>query len=212
MSVVGIDVGAETKGFHAVVLRRGTFEIKASTKPAEIVKWCKEKRVRVVAVDAPRGWSTSGKSRAAERDLKIGGKRIPCFATPTRINASTNESGFYDWVFNGERLYKLMTEHFPLFDGIDRNEPICFETFPRAILCAFAGKVAPTKAKVRQRRNALSEQGYNEKLLPNIDFVDAALCAVAADAFRQGPATSADLSLSPALLVLRYALLISVLE
>jgi len=186
MSVVGIDVGAESKGFHAVALRRGTFEIRASTEPSEIVEWCKERKTSVAAVDAPCGWSMSGKSRAAERDLRIDGRKASCFATPTRALATANESGFYNWVFNGEKLYKLLGEHFLLFDGIEREGPICFETFPRAVVCALAGKILPTKAKVRQRRTALSERGYDDKLLPNIDFVDAALCALAAHAFCQG--------------------------
>jgi predicted RNase H-like nuclease len=34
------------------------------------------------------------------------------------------------------------------------------------------------------RRAALKREGYDVSGLPNIDFVDAALCAAAADAFR----------------------------
>ena len=36
-AVIGIDVGGERKGFHAVALRNGVFEKATSTKHAEIV-------------------------------------------------------------------------------------------------------------------------------------------------------------------------------
>lgn len=81
--VVGIDVGGEAKGFHAVALRGNDFiDRTASTNPAVIVGWCLHHRAAVVAVDAPCGWSQSrtGLSREAERIL--GKQGIYCFATP----------------------------------------------------------------------------------------------------------------------------------
>jgi predicted RNase H-like nuclease len=137
-------------------------------------------------VDAPSGWSQSDSSRQAERELKLGDKKIHCFATPTHDQALADESGFYNWVFNGEKLYKELASHYPLFDGECREGPICFETFPHAVVCALAGRVVPAKPKTRNRRNVLLAQGYDVKSLPNIDFIDAALCAVAAEEFRQG--------------------------
>ena len=42
------------------------------------------------------------------------------------------------------------------------------------------------KSKAKVRREALKNRGQDVSSLPNIDFVDAALCAVAADEFRKG--------------------------
>ena len=75
-AVVGIDVGGERKGFHAVALGNGAFEKTTSTEPVEILDWCLERKVKVVAVDAPCGWSQATSSRQAERDLKLARKKI----------------------------------------------------------------------------------------------------------------------------------------
>jgi len=93
---------------------------------------------------------------------------------------------FYDWVFNGEKLYQQLRSHYPLFDGEQRKGRVCFETFPHAVVCALAGRVIRARPKASIRRNALRNRGYDCGPLPNIDFVDAALCAVAAEAFRHG--------------------------
>lgn len=46
--------------------------------------------------------------------------------------------------------------------------------------------MVPAKPKVPSRRRILQDWGYDADSLPNIDFLDAALCAVAAEAFREG--------------------------
>jgi predicted RNase H-like nuclease len=185
-AVVGIDVGGDRKGFHAVALRDGVFDKTTSMNPAEILGWCLARNAVIVAVDAPCGWSLSTSSRLAERALKLAGKKIHCFATPTRALALAHTKGFYDWVFSAEKLYQLLARQYSLFDGILRKGPICIETFPHAIVCALAGKVVAAKPKTLNRRKALRNLGYDDSPLPNIDFVDAALCAVTAEAFRQG--------------------------
>jgi len=185
-AVVGIDVGGEMKGFHAVALRNRVFEKTTSTDPVEIVAWCLERKAHIVAVDAPCGWSQSASSRLAERDLKLGGKKIQIFATPTRARARAHKKGFYRWVFNGEALYHLLAPHYLLFDGSRSEGPVCFETFPHAIVCALAGEVVPAKPKAANRRKVLRARAYHYSPLPNIDFIDAALCAVTAEEFRQG--------------------------
>jgi len=61
------------------------------------------------------------------------------------------------------------------------------ETFPHAIMWAMAGgKVVSAKSKVKTRREALQNRGYDTGTLSNIDFVDAALCAIAANESRKG--------------------------
>ena len=150
-----------------------------------IVDWCLDHEATVVSVDAPCGWSQTGSSRLAEQELALSGRKIHCFATPTRERAVNHDKGFYDWVFNGERLYRLLMNNYPLFKGERRKGPACIETFPHAITCAMAGRVVLARPKGKMRRNALQSEGYDIGILTNIDFVDAALCAVAADEFRK---------------------------
>jgi hypothetical protein len=131
IAVVGIDVGGEKKGFHAVALRNRAFQKATSTNPAEIVKWCLERKATIVAVDAPCGWSQLGPSRQAERDLKLGDVKIHCFATPTRAHALAHKKGFYGWVFNGEMLYQELARSFKLFDGKRRKRGCVLKLFPK---------------------------------------------------------------------------------
>ncbi len=180
-TVVGIDVGEERKGFHAVALLDGHFvDKKADPDPSAIVDWCIRHKARVVAVDAPCRWSQSGSSRLVERQL--GSKGIHCFATPTQEKARCRD--FYKWVFNGERLYNQLQRYYHLFNGERLEEAMCIETFPHAVVCAMAGKVVPARPKSKRRREALRMRSYDVDCLPNIDFVDAALCAVVAEEFR----------------------------
>ena len=182
-TVIGIDVGGDRKGFHAVSLRGGQIVgKKADRDPIAIVKWCLENEARVVAVDAPCRWSADRKSRAAER--AINGQGLHCYYTPTRELATGRN--FYQWVFNGERLYRALEQHYPQFSGQWGESHVCMETFPHAIVCALEGRVVPAQPKNATRRRVLRNRGYDDACLTCIDFVDAALCAVAADAFRKG--------------------------
>src|SRR5688572_33191099 len=98
--VVGIDVGAPAKGYHAVALR-GTEPVGKfhSHDAAEIARWCVTREAGVVAVDAPCRWRMQGgKARLAERELAAG--RISCFSTPTEAKARGH--AFYTWMFAGQ--------------------------------------------------------------------------------------------------------------
>lgn len=181
--VAGIDVGGERKGFHAVALLNGCFlDRKADTDAIAISDWCLSLKVKILAVDAPCGWSRKDRSRLAERELA--GEGIYCYATPTHERSQSVK--FYGWICNGEKLYKQLQKHYPLFVGEPAVGRICFETFPHAIVCALKGSVVPARPKGKVRRQALRDQGIDESELPNIDFVDAALCALAADYFSRG--------------------------
>lgn len=184
VTVVGIDLGGVRKGFHAVALRGGRF-VRAETidNPADLANWCMDHAARVVAVDAPCAWSRSGSSRLFERQLNIGGRTIQCFKTPTRERALKNASGFYDWVFNGEQLCRELAKRYPFFDGRRGNGRAVFETLPHAVVCALAGKLVAAKPKATSRRRALRDQGYDESVLPTIDYLDAGLSALSAQAF-----------------------------
>lgn len=183
-TVVGIDVGGERRGFHAVALRDGfLLATNKATDPSVIVGWCLDLSACIVAVDAPCAWSLDSSSRQAGRELNIGGEIIQCFKTPTRDRAQRQVTGFYRWVFNGEMLYQQLAAHYLMFDGIRQKGPMVLETFPHAVVCVLAGKVVGAKRKSTHRRETLRKQCYDNRELPNIDFVDAALCALTASAF-----------------------------
>lgn len=182
-TVIGIDVGGERKGFHAVVLREGAIcGTKTDCDPNAIVEWCLEQDASVVGVDAPCMWSVAGKHREAERLLNQ--KGMHCFYTPTRERAQGNP--FYSWMLNGEKLCKALLAHFSLYTGQRNAKRVCFETFPHAIVCALKGRIVPAHPKTSVRREVLRTLGLDICSLNNIDLVDAALCAVAADDFRRG--------------------------
>ncbi|WP_298506672.1 DUF429 domain-containing protein [uncultured Sphaerochaeta sp.] len=184
LTVVGIDVGGEQKGFHAVALQNSCIlAISQSKDPSLMVDWCLGVSAHIIAVDAPCRWSLVGSSRWAERDIRVGGQVIQCFKTPTRERARNQSSGFYGWVFNGEKLYQKLSLYYTLFDGAWHDGPMVFETFPHAVVCALEGKVVGAKNKSMIRRKALRDREYDDRQLPNIDFVDAALCALTAYTF-----------------------------
>ena len=150
LTVVGVDVGGPRKGFHAVALTGKVFSKHACSSPAEVAAWCREVGASAIGVDAPCGWSASGTSRKAERDLRINDERIHCFNTPTLKRARQSRTDFYGWVFNGMKLYDELRKHYTLFEGNKSVRPLCFETFPQAVACSLAGR------KVSAKRKALS--------------------------------------------------------
>ena len=182
--MVGIDVGGPRKGFHAVALRDGVYLDKfASPDPPALATWCIQVGARAVAIDAPCRWSRTGRARPAERALAAEG--IHAFATPSLEAAEGRD--FYRWMLNGAALYRVIEAHFRLFDGGNAaTGPVCCETFPQAVACALAGKVVSARGKGVVRRALLREAGIATAPLANIDLVDAALCALAAQALLAG--------------------------
>lgn len=133
----------------------------------------------VVAVDAPISWSKTGRARSGERSLMQQG--IWCFSTPTEKAADEHRTNHFGWMLQGAKLYRALDESFVRFDGRNaRARPICFVTFPQAIACALSGAPVPARNKRKVRRALLARAGVCCDLLKNIDFVDAALCALAA--------------------------------
>jgi len=186
-TVIGIDVGGPRKGFHAVVLREGEIcGTKTDCDPKVMAAWCVEQEAAAVGVDAPCMCCIAGKHREAERLLNQ--KGMHCFYTPTRERAQGNP--FYSWMLNGEKLFQALLAHFSLYTGARGAKPVCFETFPHAIVCALKGRIVPAHPKTSVRREVLRKLGLDISSLTNIDFVDAALCTVAADAFRRDQFTA----------------------
>jgi predicted nuclease with RNAse H fold len=181
--VAGVDVGGQMKGFHAVALRARTIVGRSfSCDPTDIATWCKEIGAAVVAVDAPISWSQTGRARSAERALMQ--QKIWCFSTPTEKAALEHPTNYFGWMLQGAKLYRALDESLARFDGSnERARPIYFETFPHAIACALNGAPVSARNKRKVRSALLAKAAVCCDSLTNIDFVDAALCALAAEHF-----------------------------
>jgi|SRR6267143_3463451 len=182
--VVGVDVGDPKKGFHTVAIHKGKIiETYTAFNAAEVVGWCRRLDASTVGIDAPCCWSYNGRARPCERALAAEG--IHAFATPGRAVGERHR--FYRWMRNGAELFRLMTPYYWLFNGrMSESSPVCFETFPHAVACALAGKILPAKQKRTDRPRLLHEAGLSLDHLPNIDMVDAALCALTAQHLLNG--------------------------
>jgi predicted nuclease with RNAse H fold len=178
---IGIDVGAASKGYHAVAFRGKLVAGKLhSSDSAVVAQWCNEQGARVIAIDAPCRWRTHGQpARAAERELAA--DRISCFSTPTEEKAKGH--AFFTWMIAGAEMYSALNAEFPLYDGGSRREFVAIETFPQAVACALAGEIVSAKRKNDVRRELIRLGGIDPTAFANIDEIDAALCAFAAESF-----------------------------
>ena len=50
ITVAGIDVGGKSKGFHAVVMRKGILTARAIASAQEAADWCVDEGAQTVAV------------------------------------------------------------------------------------------------------------------------------------------------------------------
>ncbi|MFM0341845.1 DUF429 domain-containing protein [Paraburkholderia fungorum] len=182
-TVAGIDIGGNRKGNHLVIMRGReiVWNNPRRETPEQMLEKCLEFEVKAVGIDAPCQWRGNEAGRLAEKELAR--QRIFSFATPTRETAVASKSGFYEWMFNGERVYQAFAPHFSLFkNGGERADRVCFETFPHAIATALLKtEVASAKQKRTQRRRVLEDAGIDATSLKSIDEVDAGLCALTAN-------------------------------
>lgn len=179
--VVGVDVGGKRKGYHAVALAGGQYvDSFQSCIASKVAHWCQEVRATIVGIDAPCTWGTTEGARPAERALMQ--ERIWCFSSPTRLVAVGHPKNHYGWMLAGEALYVALRQmRFRLLDGrAHSGRKLMFETFPHAVVCALHKAVIPAKNKAVVRRALLRTHGIADKALKNIDFVDAAICALTA--------------------------------
>ena len=190
-AVIGIDVGGARKGFHAVALSAGaTAGQLATTDVQELAHWCRAViGAQLIAIDAPCRWSADGRARPCERELNAAG--IRCFASPSRQAALSHPSNYYGWMLQGEALYRQLEISHPLLAalppaGQSPSAPACFETFPHAITWQLRGGQASAAHKRSQRTELLRQAGINPAPLTSIDFIDAALCALAAHHLASG--------------------------
>lgn len=190
LTVVGIDVGGARKGFHAVALRDGAWAgQRRSREPGDLANWCRDLGARLIAIDAPCRWSVDGHMRPCEQALLRRG--IRCFASPTRDQALTHPSDYFGWMLQGEALYQALTPSHPLCRGLPLSEPCCFETFPHAITWHLRGGHADAARKRAQRSELVAQAGITLAARTSIDWIDAALCAIAAQRMACGGAVLA---------------------
>ena len=182
--VVGVDVGGFKKGFHAVALQNGQYCEQFSTLiAADIAGWCRKLKAAVVGIDAPCRWSLTGRARPCERALAAEG--LHTFATPSQAKGRTHP--FYHWMVNGADLYRCLAPDYQLYNGQRSVSGLmCVETFPHAVACALARKTLSAKQKRVDRSRLLQEAGVATDALTNMDWIDAALCALAAQHFVTG--------------------------
>ncbi|WP_322033234.1 DUF429 domain-containing protein [Paraburkholderia sp. J76] len=177
-TVAGIDVGGARKGCHMVILQGEHIlsNVRRMT-PSEMLRECLKFDVMAVGIDAPCRWAEAGSGRLAERELAR--QHIHCFATPTREQAKSSPSGFYDWMLCGEQVYHAFANAYPLLSSREyAGHRVSFETFPHAIACAVLGKeTVSAKRKLVERRKLLETVGVDSAVLRSIDAIDAALCA-----------------------------------
>ena len=188
-TVVGIDVGGTRKGFHAVALRDGAYAGQlASHGVQELANWCLVAMcASVIAIDAPCRWSSDGRARPCERALMHQG--IFCFATPSREEAEQHPSGYFDWMRRGADLYEALEDSHPLLTSLpSTGQRCCFETFPHAITWHLRNGEAKARQKRPQRTALLAQAGITTAPLTSIDWIDAALCALAAHRVASGAA------------------------
>ncbi|WP_175924199.1 DUF429 domain-containing protein [Burkholderia latens] len=188
-AVAGVDVGGDRKLCDLVILRGSTIVCReARIAPEALPALCIAHDVMAVGVDAPSLWWTGTGRRAAEQALAR--ERISCFPTPSREQAMASASGFFDWMFTGERVYRALASVYPLLtDARYAGGRVSFETYPYAITCAMLGKaVASAKLKRVQRRQLLTQLGIDVSALRSVDARDATLCALTAQYVIDGKA------------------------
>lgn len=177
--VAGIDVGEARKGFHLVAFRGATILGKLKTSdPHEAAKWCLDVGAKIVGIDAPCGWCQDNGRGRREAEGILATLGYPSFPTPRREVAIVNPVNA--WMLNGERLYAALRADFPLFAGKIPDGRFCFETYPYLASCGLAGRRLEAKNKRRDRRDIVRSAGIDDQILTNGDYLDAAICAMAA--------------------------------
>ena len=173
-AAVGVDVAEPRKGLDLVALDhdRNVLVSRGRLTLDEVALITLSLRPAVVCVDSPSGWSTSGASRAAERELaRIG---IQSY----RTGPDPGDHPFYRWMRVGFAVFERLASVYPLY----RGGPVAgtaAEVFPHASACLLAGQLRPREVpKDRFRRAVLRDAGVREDRLESPDRVDAALGAL----------------------------------
>jgi predicted nuclease with RNAse H fold len=171
---IGIDIAEPRKGLDLVALdsERNILVSHGRLTVQDATRITLDLQPAVVCIDSPSGWSTSGNSRSAERELaRIG---IQSY----RTGRDPGDHPFYRWMRVGFEVFRRVSAGYPLY----RGGPVAgtaAEFFPHASACLLAGALrARETSKHAFRRAVLGAAGVPEDLLPTPDRVDAALGAL----------------------------------
>lgn len=171
---LGVDVAEERKGLDVVVLdeRRGVVAQRRRAAVADVAALVGELRPDVVCIDSPPAWAATGRSRAAERELRRLG--ITAYAVPE----DPGPHPFYRWMRVGFAVFAAVADtHQRYRCGPVRGTAV--EAFPEATAVLLDGALRPRdESKARFRRRVLAGQGVDTSGLRSLDAVDAALAAL----------------------------------
>jgi predicted nuclease with RNAse H fold len=171
---IGIDVAESRKGLDLVALDddRHVLSSHGRLTVEDVAQITMSLRPAVVCIDSPSGWSTSGCSRSAERQLaRIG---IQSY----RTGRDPGDHPFYRWVKVGFEIFRRLWPAYPLYRG-GAVAGTAAEIFPHASACLLAGQLrAHDMPKATFRRGVLRAAGVADDQLPTPDRVDAALGAL----------------------------------
>ena len=139
MIAVGVDVAEERKGLDLVALDAGrrAARCEGMLTVDDLVRIVlNDLQPTIVCIDSPSGWSTSSKSRLAERELHQRG--INVFFAPS----DPGDHPFYRWIRVGISIYEALSATYPLFRG-GPPAGTAAEVFPHASATLLAGEVPP---------------------------------------------------------------------
>lgn len=174
MRALGIDVGVR-KGLDLVLLEgRQVVDTDRRVTVDRLAQTVEGLSPDVVAIDAPPGWASSGRSRRTERELRWFG--IQCFNTPS--DSRMGDHPFYEWMTVGFAAFLAIEGAFPRYRaGSVRGTAI--EVFPHASAVVLAGCLPPKGVRPHTwRREVLTSEGIDARPLRSADQVDAALAAL----------------------------------
>jgi predicted nuclease with RNAse H fold len=172
---VGIDVAEERKGLDLVALDEDLAVVASAgrlTVAGAVAMVLRELKPAVVCIDSPSGWSLSGPSRRAERELRpLGISAFACGPDP-------GPHPFYRWMRIGFSLFESLAPAYGLFQG-GRVTATAAEVFPEATAVLLAGGLRTADETKRSfRARVLTDHGVDVTRLPTVDRIDAALAAL----------------------------------
>ena len=118
---LGVDVGAERKGFDvAVIDERSLRELRGGESVAGVAELAASRSPVLVAVDSPRSCAPDGHtSRADERELR---RRVCGIRWTPDLAAIRDGGAYYAWIRHG----------LALFDALAARGVVAIEVFPTA--------------------------------------------------------------------------------
>jgi predicted nuclease with RNAse H fold len=139
---LGVDVGAQRKGFHSAILEQcELLPLRDGLTCDEVVALVEEVQPTVVAVDSPCRCAPPGeKTRECERQVR----QAICGIRWTPEETAVQSSPYYAWVVEGLKLYDALAGH----------DLEVIEVFPTASWTRWLGVRGPDTREAWTRRGA----------------------------------------------------------